>query len=243
MVVVVVHDTCPEPCAPDAGAEARQNPALTVRKVSSSALAAAAIVAPVVTTSSTKTARPDTLRCRTACTLDACRQRSRALAPRCSPDPIVSAFVTRASTPASHSPAAVASASSSGRSMPRRRVLRRRAGTGTTETWGPTALAISLAAHRAARAKNSSRSRLPASFQADTMPWLVPTSEAIAHTGNAGWPGTSSRGAADSERSGDSHQGASHSSHQRTSRCPQPGHCTGTTARATSRAPRTHHAG
>jgi len=102
---------------------------------------------------------------------------------------------------------------------------------------------MSRAARRAARAKNASRSRLPASFHAEIMPWLVPVSGAIAHTGSTGRPGTSSRGAADSDRRGDSHQAASHSSHHCTSRSPQPGHCTGTTARATSSAACAHQAG
>ncbi len=63
MVVVVVTILGLGHAAPNPGAEARQNPAPTVRNVTSSALAAAAMVAPVVTTSSTNKARPARLRC------------------------------------------------------------------------------------------------------------------------------------------------------------------------------------
>ena len=239
------HDSARGSLAPEGGAAATQSPAATVRNVTSSARTAAAMVAPVVMTSSTKSACAGGPSVRITRIAPAWRQRCRALAPRCSPRPIVRTGRTLDKTPAEARPATAACASNPGRSIPLARVDAARAGTGTTATgplapWPPTpsAGAIVAAARSTASAKRRSRSLLPPSFQATTIAWLGPVNSAMAHTGSGAMPSIWSRGAEDSDRNGVSHQAASQSSHHRTSCAPHPGQFTGTTRRAMSRAAR-----
>ncbi len=115
------------------GAVARVSPAHTTVPAASSRSRAAASVAPVVITSSTRTTAREGSTWRVS-RMDCCapRQRSRADKPRDSPLRMVSAGTITASAPWSRHRRAQAVASIPGRSTPRRRVDARLAGSGTT---------------------------------------------------------------------------------------------------------------